>query len=123
MLEYIDPLSDMSLVVEDDDRVAYAYLRQGTRIVGDVWLYNVQATPDVVDWSNRALMPFLNPRKYVREEPPIRVDSSICVSWTPTTAYVLRGDVLIARVEIGRRPGWSRQARIAGPLALPLESA
>lgn len=29
-----------TVVVEDDDRVAYAYLLHEGRIVGDVWLYN-----------------------------------------------------------------------------------
>lgn len=58
----------MSVVIEDDGRVAYAYLQQHGEIVADVWLYNVVATPDEVTWTDATPMPFLNPRRYCTQE-------------------------------------------------------
>lgn len=122
LIQYSEPTHNLSVIIEDDGRVAYAYLRQGTKIVGDVWLYNVLTAPEAVDWNDRGQMPFLNPGKYARDEPPIRIDSRLRIAWTVSGASLYSGDVLLARLEINRRPGWSRQARIPGPLALPLES-
>jgi hypothetical protein len=117
------PDSEMSVVLEDDGRVAYAYLQRQGEIVADVWLYNVAATPDEPPWTDRAQMPFLNPRRYCTQEAFQRITAD-----TPVTCTLVLEDVeirvegqLIARLRSGVKPGWSRLARISGPLAKPLE--
>lgn len=52
-------------IVEDDGKVAYAYLLKGNDIISDVWLYNQQRTPDTIDWTNKVDMLFLNPKNYI----------------------------------------------------------
>ncbi|WP_374951629.1 hypothetical protein [Mucilaginibacter sp.] len=49
-----------SVKIEDDGRVAYAYLMQGNDEVADVWLYNLAAAPVASFW-NEADKPFVNP--------------------------------------------------------------
>ena len=117
------PESEMSVVIEDDGRVAYAYLRRDGEIVADVWLYNVAATPDENTWTDRAQMPFLNPRRYCTQEAFRRMTAD-----TPVTCTQILEDVelrvegqLLARLRPGIKPGWSRFARIRGPLAKPLD--
>jgi hypothetical protein len=95
LLRIDDAESDRAIVLEDDGRVAYAYLIIEGQMVGDVWLYNVSPAPDVVDWKDA---------------------SKIAVG-----AEVRIGGILMARLEIGSKPGWSRLALCAGPLARPLE--
>ncbi len=68
-LQLEDPASSRSLIVEDDGRVAYAYLLDGKQMIADVWLYNVAPTPDHQDWKDRSQMPFLNPRDYCAAKP------------------------------------------------------
>jgi hypothetical protein len=44
---------DWEVIVEDDDRVAYAYLVREGRILADVWLYNRMPAPwrlSTTDW-------------------------------------------------------------------------
>ena len=41
VLRYDEPDGGRSVVLEDDGRVAYAYLLEKDTIVSDVWLYNV----------------------------------------------------------------------------------
>ena len=42
MIEIADSQTGYAVVIDDDGRAAYAYLRDPQRrIVGDVWLYNV----------------------------------------------------------------------------------
>lgn len=55
-----------SLIIEDDGRVAYAYLLLNEEIIGDLWLYNQEETPSFSDWSNPDNMPFLNSQQFVR---------------------------------------------------------
>jgi hypothetical protein len=52
---------DWQVIVEDDDRVAYAYLVRDGRIVTDVWLYNRMPAPQRPPWHEPGpVMPFLN---------------------------------------------------------------
>jgi hypothetical protein len=46
-----EPGGDRQVVLEDDGRVAYAYLLERDAIVADVWLYNIGEDP--VDWQRR----------------------------------------------------------------------
>src|SRR3569623_677993 len=54
-----------TVMVEDDGRVAYAYLMEYGDIIGDVWLYNVDKAPLDDNWAMQPQMPFLNPAQYL----------------------------------------------------------
>ena len=122
LLQVKDPSSARSVIVEDDGRVAYAYLLDGKEIIADVWLYNVAPTPDEPDWKDRSQMPFLNPRAYCVSVTAVRVseNSDINCRWSESGVEVMIDGILTARLEKGSRPGWSRLAAKAGPLAKPL---
>jgi len=124
-LQFHEPDGDRSVVIEDDGRVCYAYLLQNERLVGDVWLYNVSAAPLTVDWRRREDAPFCNPAKYCADAtlPRLRPDSDVSCAWLARGAEIWVSGTLWARLEAGARPGWSRGARIAGPLAKPLIDA
>jgi hypothetical protein len=61
--------SGLLVVLEDDGRVAYAYLKDHGAIVADVWLYNVAEAPDQNHWRDKSNLPFLNPGKYCTAGP------------------------------------------------------
>lgn len=124
VLRFDDPRSSRAVVLEDDGRVAYAYLLEDQRIVSDVWLYNVANAPISVDWTDRSAMPFLNPRDLCRAESFERLTPHAAVEcrWSADAVEVLIKGVLMARLERGAKPGWSRLASKRGPLAIPLES-
>lgn len=107
------------MILEDDGRVAYAYLRDGAEIVSDVWLYNVGANPSVVEWRDRSQMPFQNPASYCGDEALARLHAAVEVSciWSPDSVEVSVDGAAWAVLEKGMRPGWSRNARVSGPLA------
>jgi len=120
---YEVPDSGMSVAIEDDGRVAYAYLKQHGKIVADVWLYNVVPTPNEITWTDPVQMPFLNPRRYCAQAEFQRIEPDTDVTCTLVSEHVevrVEGQ-LIARLRPGIRPGWSRLARISGPLAEPLD--
>ena len=126
-----DPDSSYSVVFEDDGKVAYAYLRNGTRIVADVWVYNCGEAPAAPEWTQpdaKSRMPFANPATYVRDEPPPAVvnESDISCRWVHGSEGLATVDVLIhgsvfARLKPGSKPGWSRLASRDGPNARVLE--
>lgn len=81
-----DPKSTYSVLFEDDGKVAYAYLRDGARVVADVWIYNCGDAPETPEWKlpdARSRLPFTNPRGYVRDEPRpvVRNASDIGCRW------------------------------------------
>ena len=115
-----------SVIVEDDGRVAYAYILDGPDIVGHVWLYNQQEPPETSYWQEGE-MPFLNPKEYLSKDAsikPIRKHSEIRTEWTESKedgsieAGIYIRDKFIASVEIGSKPGWSTLVIKDGPLAL-----
>lgn len=113
----------MSVVIEEDSRVAYAYLLDAGTIVSDVWLYNIGDAPTQVDWQDRAQMPFPNPSRFCRDVPYSRLSSQSdvkCVMHSSQVDVIVDGE-LFARLKPGARPGWSKLASRRGPLALPLE--
>ena len=120
LLRHCDiPGSDLSVTLEDDARVAYAYLRQRGQIVSDVWLYNIAEPPEQDAWSDRTQLPFLNPRKYCTQEAVERITQSSQVNCTVASGCVevrIEGR-LVARLKPGAKPGWSKYAAIDGPLA------
>ncbi|WP_312524538.1 hypothetical protein [Sphingobacterium multivorum] len=58
---------EFAVLIEDDDKVCYAYLLNEERIVGDIWLYNSVPTPSEPEWHKRDNLPFLNPAAFVKE--------------------------------------------------------
>lgn len=111
------------VLVEDDGRVAYAYLRNGGEIVSDVWLYNRCASPAKPEWSDRTKAPFLNPAKYARDIVPPKVisDDSWSVRDSGDGFDVIIEGIVWARLKNGVKPGWCIAAKIDGPLAGVLE--
>lgn len=130
LLEYPhDPLG-AKLVFDDDDKTAYAYLKRGDEIVGDVWLYNVVSSPQKPEWlepDGRDKMPFANPAGFASEEPfrPITDPAEIALNWEAgpdglkQVSIFLRG-LKHAVIRPGAKPGWCRLAAKPGPLANPL---
>jgi hypothetical protein len=114
-----------SVVIEDDGRVAYAYLLNSDgRVIADVWLYNCGAPPKKPEWTSPKKMPFMNPEAFARPDSvsPIRDEADVAVEWkvdrdSVRSAHIfVRGEVW-AVLEPGSRPGWSRMALRDGPLA------
>jgi len=122
LLRFDDPNGRLAVVLEDDNRVAYAYLLEDEQVVGDVWLYNVVESPDAVNWEDSSAMPFLNPRQYCKPEqtPRLTSHSAVECTWFDAGVEVSVDGVPWARLEGGSKPGWSRLAAQPGPLALPL---
>ena len=117
--------SNYSLLIEDDGRVAYAYLMEYGDIIGDVWLYNHQEAVKQVDWNNQP-MPWLNPPEYLKKDisiSPIKDKSEIRCEWTesPNDGSIEVGitlrDKFIAQIVSGSKPGWSVLVIKDGPLA------
>jgi hypothetical protein len=124
LARFEDPMSGRAVILEDDNRVAYAYLMMGETIVSDVWLYNVAAAPDTPEWSDASKMPFLNPSVYCSKDASLpRLNKEVVVecAWTDAAVDVFLNDILAARLAEGAKPGWSRLAIKKGPLALPLQ--
>jgi hypothetical protein len=123
MIDFQDSASGYRVVVDDDGRVAYAYLLEpGGKIVGDVWLYNREATPDRPEWNDKSKLPFLNSARFAKEPPPTRIDeeSDVSVNWSgedpPEATLFVRGQ-RYAVLRPGAKPGWSAGAKLDGPLA------
>lgn len=124
LVEFRHPETGLSVVIDDDDRVAYAYLREPEgEIIGDVWLYNRVADPDHADWSDPTQAPFPNPRTHARalDRPLPSGVEDLEVAWRLEgellLADVLLHGALLARLSPGSAPGWSVLATESGPCA------
>lgn len=114
-----------SVLIEDDGRVAYAYLLEYGDVIGDVWLYNQDAAPTDNNWVNQTT-PYLNPAEYLTRDAaiaPIKHESHIRCEWTesPNDGLIevgisIRGK-FIANIISGSKPGWSVLVVKDGPLA------
>jgi hypothetical protein len=112
-----------SVIIEDDGRVAYAYMYWGEDIVGDVWLYNQAETPTQANWDE---IPSLNPAEYVNNNAsisPITNDNEVRCEWTESPDGIIEIEILIrgqfiAGIAAGSKPGWSALVVKDGPLAL-----
>jgi len=113
---------EYSIIIDDDGRVAYAYLYKGNDIIGDVWLYNQAATPIFTHW-NQEDMPFLNPKEYIKDEiDPILNTNEVKLEWSVSnnriqSVLIFIRKNLVARLEPGSTPGWSKCVSKDGPLA------
>ncbi|HVS70177.1 MAG TPA: hypothetical protein VHQ47_02865 [Phycisphaerae bacterium] len=125
IIEYRNTFSSLSVLVEDDGRVAYAYLRDNGNIIGDVWLYNRLTAPQIPEWRlEPAQPPFLNPQEFSVSPPfSIPINKYRCtVDWrsieaNKEVADILVDGMLIARLARNAKPGWSVFAVKDGPLA------
>ncbi|HSI83419.1 MAG TPA: hypothetical protein VK970_06520 [Candidatus Methylacidiphilales bacterium] len=116
-----------SCIIEDDGRVAYAYLMEGKEMIGNLWLYNQEATPAVDAWrEDRGTLPYLNSARYVDAQlmlKPLETPGEAEVVWEyrpngrlHMLHLILRGThygVLAPHV----KPGWTVAASQDGPLA------
>jgi hypothetical protein len=131
LFEFGDPQTGCRVVIEDDGRVAYAYLLDASReIISDVWLYNRSAAPEEPDWDRRPSTAFLNPLDYVRTDLTFELpddEAEFAIGWhlqnsaDPKVNVQLRNQ-LWATMAPGAKPGCCRLAKMDGPLArlLPL---
>jgi hypothetical protein len=112
-----------SVIIEDDDRVAYAYLLRQGEICGDVWLYNCTAAPERPEWSDPTKAPFANPQEFaLANAGRITDETPVQVLWvkdkeTLARAEIYQADVRLAVLAPGAKPGWCRNAKKDGPLA------
>src|SRR5690242_16435335 len=60
------PGSGLTVILEDDGRVAYAYLKSNGAIVADVWLYNVAEPPERNNWRDKTQLAFSEPAKLLQ---------------------------------------------------------
>ncbi len=124
--EFGDAEGMYSVVIEDDGRVAYAYLFDADGdICADVWLYNRCAAPELPEWTGPDGAPFANPASFVAGEARFTLPRShddIGVAWLGEIAQVLVHDQVIATLWDGSKPGRALQAKVDGPLANVLVS-
>lgn len=115
-----------SVLIEDDGRVAYAYLLEYGDVIGDVWLYNQEAAPMDSNWANQS-SPYLNPTEYLDKDAaiaPIKNEKEVRCEWTESLndgsieVGIWLRDKFIAQVNAGSKPGWSVLVVKDGPLAL-----
>ena len=120
----LDP--NYSLLIEDDGRVAYAYLIEYGDITGDVWLYNHREAMQQVNWNDQQ-MPWLNPPEYLNAGvsiAPITNESEVRCEWTESKddglieVGIYIRDKFIASITSGSKPGWSVLVIKDGPLGL-----
>lgn len=119
-----DQLPDVTVVIEETEKVAYAYLRITDLIVADVWLYNCQESPDTPEWTNRKLAPFANSKEYSKKSEITRFnnETDVFVKWilennNVTEAHILSCNKLFAILKPGSKPGWCINAAKDSPLA------
>jgi len=121
--QYFNPENESySIIIEDDGKVAYAYLLREEEIIGDVWLYNNQDSPVTVNWHNEENMPFINPLCYIdRSIEPINIDKDVEIVWEYKSdvikVLVYIHKELIAILKPESKPGWSLLVKEDGPLA------
>lgn len=117
--------SSYAVIIEDDTRVAYAYLLRNNEIVSDVWLYNSMEPPDVVDWKELGNAPFFNTAEYTDDLGNGNTDvlGGIEITWSiskKVSAFVELNNGVKALLKEGAKPGWSNNVKKSGPLALQL---
>lgn len=122
---FCEERKEYSVYIEDNSRVAYAYLFKGNDIIGDVWLYNQAPTPQVTKWTKEDMF-FLNPQEYVKDQiGPLRNENEVELKWELSANSIdnvliyLKGGVIV-KLTFGSTPGWSTAVSKDGPLAKKL---
>jgi hypothetical protein len=113
-----------SVIIEDDNRVAYAYLLEDDIVIGDVWLYNQTEAPSNQEWKEQD-MPFLNPLKFIKTDIsilPINYANEVSCKWCEdidgkVEVVISIRNSIIAKISSGSNPGWSTIVSQDGPLA------
>jgi hypothetical protein len=125
---------DLVVFIEDDGRVAYAYLSREGAIVGDVWSYNRVESPNAPEWEGRPPenTPYLNASEFVCDPCPVILpqdERQLNVEWAVNAeekrgARIFCPDQLLAELSFCRQAGTGcvRQdlqigGHDAGPLA------
>lgn len=128
ILQFEAPRGAYRLTFEDDGKVAYAYLKRDSNIVGDVWLYNRCAAPQAAEWMDRSKIPFANPIAFIVEGGRVIREvraEDVNVNWEyeneSPVAYVYVFEDLYGVVGDGDKPGYARYAVKDGPLARVME--
>jgi hypothetical protein len=128
LLEFRHAETGCSVVIDDDGRVAWAYLRGPEEdIIGDVWLFNRVSVAQAPDWADPSQAPFLNPPSLARPLERLPTPSELTVRWALDGPLLLadvlvRGE-LLARLTPGSAPGWNVLATVSGPCAQPFPEA
>lgn len=110
-----------SIIIEDDGRVAYAYLYKDDEITGDIWLYNQGEAP--VRYNTSRMLPYLNAAGFIEKNiEPITSDDEVQILWFlnedgKAEAIIYVRDELVAKMIDGSKPGWSAMVKKDGPLA------
>ena len=124
ILNFKSPTDSFILTFEDNGKVAYAYLKQEKKIVGDVWLYNRCLTPEIPEWKDRENMPFANSKEYMSEDGKISRDvviEDVLVDWEEeeqgSVAYIYLFEDLYGVVGVNDKPGYARFATKDSPIA------
>jgi hypothetical protein len=119
-------------VVEDNGRVAYAYLIREGKMIGDLWLYNQAETPIEPEWRDRTKMPFLNPIAFVDTSTmaqPLQSEDDLEAEWevgadgVATRVRLYLYGCLYGVLAPAAKPGWSVAVVKDGPLAKLLSSS
>ena len=115
------------MVIEADERTAYAYLYKKKEIVADVWIFNRVPTSDEAEWEFPGVdPPFANPNRLSK---PCSCADEITeddfrVLWrpeaSPRSAGVYLRERLVAVLIEGQIPSKSAYAIAPSPLAIPL---
>lgn len=115
----------ISVVIDDNSSVCYAYLIKNNNIIGDVWLYNQEPSPKFNEWEFKNEGPFLNPELYVSDEyktKPLKEHDSVELKWGFSRTELVFVEIyfdnrLVAVITPESKPGWSIFAKKNGPLA------
>jgi len=125
-LRFEAPDGGLSLVVEDDGRVAYAYLHRANEVVAHVWIYNRCPASSDPEWDDPSKLPFANSSEYMSEDGYVMgpVDrGDVVVTWesdesgADPVAYIYLFEDLVAVIGVGDKPGYARFAIKDNPLA------
>jgi hypothetical protein len=128
MIEVKDNSRDISAIFEQNNRVAYAYLLLEDTIVSDVWLYNIDYSPELPEWKDSSCeMPFRNAAQYVWQKTfqPINKSSEVAMIWIEEQNVIIGAEIFV-RDELlgvllnGHKPGWSKLALVDNPIAKSL---
>jgi hypothetical protein len=127
IVELRHPTEAAKVVIEDDDRVCFAYfIRDGQR-TGHVWLYNVLPSPATLEEQERGRAP-LNPSQYVKADTGPRPTSpeDFGSNWIVNEEGAIECGIymfgnLMARLADGEYPGYCSNASADGPLAFTYE--
>lgn len=124
MLNFKSPLDSFTLTFEDNGKVAYAYLKEENKCVGDTWLYNRCLTPELPEWTDRDKIPFANSKDYTNEDGRMKKDievDDVLVDWEDEeqgpVAYIYIFEDLYGVVGVNDKPGYARYATKDSPVA------